>query len=258
MGLYVFFGWLSDTVGRKPVMAGGMALMLVAYFPGFHALTGFANPALAEAMSANPVVVAANPAECSLQLDLTGGTRKFTSACDVAKSVLAGQGVAYTAVDLETGAQVRVGGVSVPAPSLTGLAPAEAKAARAGFEANVKAALAAAGYPAAADMARFNWAGVIATMLVFIVAATALYGPLAACLVELFPARIRYTALSFPYHVGTGWFGGFLPAIGFAIVTATGETYAGLWYPFVVTAIALAIALVFLPETRGRTVRHED
>lgn len=258
MVLYVFFGWLSDKIGRKPVMIGGMVLMLAVYFPGFQALTQFANPALADAMKANPVIVAALPAECSLQLDLTGGARKFTSACDVAKSALAGLGISYTSVDAPTGAEVRVADQAVVAPTLTGLDAAAAKAAKTEFDGQLKAALSAAGYPAAADMQRFNWLGVIATMLVFIVAATALYGPLAACLVELFPARIRYTALSFPYHVGTGWFGGFLPAIGFAIVTATGETYAGLWYPFTVTAVSLVIAIVFLPETRGRDVRHED
>lgn len=258
MVLYVFFGWLSDRLGRKPVMVGGMVLMLAAYFPGFHALTQYANPALAEAMTANPVIVAADPAGCSLQLDLTGGTRKFTSACDVAKSTLAGLGISYATESAQSGAEIRIAGNIVPAPSLTGLDTAAAKAVKTAFEDQLKTVLTAAGYPSGADMTRFNWWGVIATMTIFIVAATALYGPLAACLVELFPARIRYTALSFPYHVGTGWFGGFLPAIGFAIVTATGEIYAGLWYPFIVTAVGIVIAIVFLPETRGRPVRHED
>jgi MFS family permease len=257
MALYVFFGWLSDKVGRKPVMVGGMALMLAAYFPGFQALTQFANPAMAEAMATNPVIVVTNPSECAFQLDLIGGSRKFTSACDVAKSALAGLGVSYASVAGAGGAEVRVGGQSVQAPALTGLDAGAAKAAKAEFEARLKSALVAAGYPAAADMARFSWWGVVSVMLLFIVAATAMYGPLAAFLVELFPARIRYTALSFPYHIGAGWFGGFMPAIGFSIVTATGETYAGLWYPFVITAIALAIAIVFLPETRGRDVRDE-
>ena len=254
MFLYVFFGWLSDKVGRKPVMLGGMILMLVAYFPGFQMLTHFANPGLAEAMRANPITIAANPDACSLQLDLTGGARKFTSACDVAKSAVASLGVSYQTAVVPQGAEVRLGSAVVTAPSLDGLSTDAAKAARAAFEGELKAALAAAGYPAGADMARFNWWGVVGTMLIFIVAATALYGPQAACLVELFPARIRYTALSFPYHVGTGWFGGFQPAIGFAIVTAAGETYAGLWYPFVITAIAIVVDILFLPETRGRDV----
>jgi MFS family permease len=255
--LYVFFGWLSDRVGRRPVMLFGMVLMLAAYFPGFHALAQFANPALAEAQAQNPVVVHAFPGDCALQLDLTGGAQAFTSSCDMAKSALANAGIAYTTEPAGPGAPavIAIGSVArLEAPSLRGQPAADIRQAKKAFDATLKEALAAAGYPPAADMAAFDTRAVFAIIIVFMVAATALYGPLAACLVELFPARIRYTALSFPYHVGTGWFGGFMPAIAFAAITATGDIYAGLWYPFTITFVAFGLACLFLPETRGRDV----
>jgi MFS family permease len=253
--LYVFFGWLSDRVGRKPVMLSGMALMLAAYFPGFGALATFANPDLAQAQAERPVVVRADPADCALQLDLTGGAQAFASSCDMAKSALANAGVAYTteAAAAGTPASITIGATTLAVPDMRGQ-PSEIRQAKKELEAELKAALTAAGYPASADMATFDGVAVFGVIAVFMVAATALYGPLAACLVELFPARIRYTALSFPYHVGTGWFGGFMPAIAFAAITATGDIYAGLWYPFGVTLVAFVLAILFLPETRGRSV----
>jgi MFS family permease len=254
--LYVFFGWLSDKVGRKPVMAFGMGLMLVAYFPGFHLLTQSANPQLARAQQAAPVVVVADPASCSLQLDLTGGAAQFGRACDILKGVLANNGVNYRneAAPPGTLASVRVGDQVVQGVDASGAAPSEVKAARAELETRLKAVLAAQGYPTTAAEAEIDWPVLFAVMVTFIVAATALYGPLAACLVELFPTRIRYTAMSVPYHVGTGWFGGLQPAISFAIVTAVGDIYAGLWFPFIVTAVALVLTLLLLPETRHRAL----
>lgn len=256
-GLYVFFGWLSDRIGRRPVMLGGMVLMLVAYVPGFTALAQFANPALAKAQEQSPIVVSAAPGDCALQLDMTGGALAFASSCDMAKSALANAGVAYTAQPAPAGtrATIAIGSTTtLEAPDMRGRQPAEIRQARKDLEARLKQALAAAGYPPSADMAAFDMGSVFAVIIVFMVAATALYGPLAACLVELFPARIRYTALSVPYHVGTGWFGGFMPAIAFAAITATGDIYAGLWYPFTITLVAFVLACLFLPETRGRDV----
>ncbi len=254
--LYVFFGWLSDKIGRKPVMLFGMALMLCAYFPGFQMLTQAANPALAAAQTRAPVTVAADPSLCSFQLDLTGGAHQFSTACDIAKGVLANQGVSYTneAAPSGSGAVIRIGETALSAPSAEGLPLSEVRQIRAAFDTEVKAALAAAGYPATAAAEDINDLAIFGIMVVFIIAATALYGPLAACLVELFPTRVRYTAFSFPYHVGTGWFGGLQPAISFAIVAATGNMFAGLWYPVIVTAIALVLAVFFLPETRHRDV----
>jgi MFS family permease len=256
--LYVFFGWLSDKLGRKPVMLFGMILMLAMYFPGFKLLTEAANPQLARAQVAAPVTVAAPLGACSFQLDLTGGAQQFGRACDIAKGVLANNGVNYSNAVSPAGSPVvvMVGDVAVTPPEAGGLAPSEVKAKRAAFEKELKAVLGAKGYPSAAVDQAVNWPLLVAVMLVFIIGCTALYGPLAAAMVELFPTRIRYTAMSVPYHVGTGWFGGLQPAISFAIVTASGDIYAGLWFPAIVTAIAVICTLLLLPETRTRDI-HE-
>lgn len=253
--LYVFFAWLSDKVGRKWVMWFGMTLYLVAYFPGFHALTSLGNPALAEAQARTPVVVVADPAACALQFDIIGKA-KFLSSCDIAKSALSNAGVSYENQAGPPGsmAEVRIGDIIVASREGTGLSAADLKAAKADVDTRIKAALAAAGYPANADPARVNFMGLFGILMIFVVAATALYGPMASALVELFPTRIRYTALSLPYHVGTGWIGGFVPVTAFAIVTATGNIYAGLWYPFVFTAISVVACFFLLPETRGRPI----
>jgi MFS family permease len=250
---YVFFGWLSDKVGRKPVMLFGMTLMLAAYFPGFHGLARTLNPALAEAEAATPVVVVADPNDCSLQFDPIGKA-SFASSCDIAKGALANAGVSYRnlAAPPGTPAQVRVGLITVPSASATGLPKPVAAAVRASIDGKVKAALAHAGYPAKADPARMNLVGAFGWLMVFVVAATALYGPIAACLVELFPTRIRYTAMSLPYNIGTGWIGGFVPFTAFAIVAAVGNIYSGLWYPFAFTALSVVTCLLFLPETKER------
>ena len=255
--LYVFFAWISDKIGRRPVIIFGMALMLVAYFPAFHLLTRAANPALAEANDAQPAVIYADPADCSFQLDLTGGRANFSTSCDIAKSALANAGVTYETRAAPAGsvARIQIGDdVSIASASATGLTAAEARAKRTEITASVRSALTAAGYPEAADPARVNYPLLFAIFGVFIVAATALYGPQAAALVELFPTRIRYTAMSLPYNVGVGWFGGLLPPIGFAITTASGSIYAGLWFPAIVTAIALVVFVFFWPETRNRDV----
>jgi MFS family permease len=249
---YVVFGWLSDRIGRKPVMWAGMTLMLVAYFPGFHLLTQTLNPGLAEAVARTPVVVAAPVSDCSVQFDPVG-KKSFLSACDIAKGALANAGVSYRNQPVPSGslAEVRVGDEVIQSVDARSLSRPDAKAARAGVEARIKAALAKAGYPAKADPARMNLPGALAVLFVFVIAATALYGPMAAGLVELFPTRIRYTAMSLPYHVGVGWIGGFTPFSAFAIVAAVGDIYAGLWFPFVFTAISV-VACFFLPETKAR------
>ncbi|MFN3583977.1 MFS transporter [Phenylobacterium sp.] len=250
---YVLFGWLSDRIGRKPVMLFGMTLMLVAYFPGFHMLSKTLNPALAEAEAATPVVVIADPAECSLQFDPVGKA-SFVSSCDIAKGVLANAGVSYRNEAAAPGqpAMVRVGQTTITSADARGLSPEAAKAVKASVEARIKQGLAQAGYPASADPERLNFWGAFGVLLVFVIAATALYGPMAACLVELFPTRVRYTALSLPYHIGTGWIGGFVPFSAFAIVTAVGNIYSGLWFPFAFTALSVICCLFFLRETKGR------
>jgi MFS family permease len=251
--LYVFFGWLSDRVGRKPVMVGGMVLFLLAVFPGFHALTQAANPALAQAQASSPVTVIADPATCAVQFDPVGKTA-FASSCDLAKSVLSNAGVSYDNLAAVPGslATVRIGTVEIASVEGAGLDAAALKAARTDVETRVKAALTEAGYPARADPAEIDLIAVFGILMVFMVAATAVYGPQAAALVELFPTRVRYTAMSLPYNVGTGWVGGLLPAASFALVAWSGNIYFGLWYAVAFTAVASVVALIFLPETRGR------
>ena len=252
---YVFFGWLSDRWGRKPVMLFGMTLMLAAYFPGFHLLTQTLNPALAEATAAAPATVIADPADCALQFDPVGKAA-FASSCDVAKSALANAGVSYVNQAAQPGelAMVRVGLATIPSLDARGLPKDVAKAVKTSVETRIKQGLARAGYPAKADPKRLNLPGAFGVMLVFVIAATALFGPIAAFLVELFPTRIRYTALSLPYHIGTGWVGGFVPFTAYAIVASVGNIYAGLWYPFAFTLIACVTCLFLVPETRGRAL----
>jgi len=253
--LYIVFGWLSDRIGRKPVMLAGMSLALVAFFPGFHMLMEAANPDLARASRNTPVVVVADPATCSLQFDPVGKA-VFATPCDIAKNVLANAGVSYDSEAAPAGtlAHVKVGQTIINSADGQGLDKAALKAVKADVEGRIQAALKAAGYPAKADPAKVDLPKVFAILLVFVVAATALFGPIAACLVELFPTRIRYTAMSLPYHIGTGWIGGFLPFTAFAIVASTGNIYSGLWYPVVFTAISVITAVLFLPETKGRSL----
>jgi MFS family permease len=253
--LYVFFGWLSDRVGRKWVMWGGMTLALAAYFPAFHMTAHFANPALEAAQRATPVVVIADPARCTLQFDITGNARYATS-CDLAKSALSNAGVSYANQAAPAGAlaTVKVGETAVPSREGNGLDAPALKAAAIDVQTRLSAALAKAGYPLKADPARVNFWGLLGVLMVFVIACTALYGPIGAALVELFPARIRYTAMSLPYHVGTGWVGGFVPVSAFAIATATGNIYAGLWYPAIFTAISVVTLPFLVPETRGRSI----
>jgi MFS family permease len=253
--LYVFFGWASDRWGRKWVMWFGMVLALLAFLPGFHMMTQFANPGLAEAARRTPVVVVADPAACSLQFDPVGKSA-FVTSCDIAKSYLANAGISYDNQPAASGAiaVVKVGEVVVTSLEGGGLDKASLKAARADVEGRLKAALAEAGYPAKADPARINVWGLFGVLLVFTVAATALYGPQASALVEMFPTKVRYTALSLPYHVGTGWVGGFVPFSAFAIVAATGNIYAGLAYPIFFTGISVLCTLLFLKETSGRSL----
>ncbi len=222
----------------------GMALGVLGLHPLFVALTYAANPALAEAQTRAPVTVFADPASCSVQFDPIGKTKFDRTGCDIAKSALAKAGIPYENEDGAAGihAIVTIGKQSIDVS--TDNPP------------NLAAALAAAGYPEKADPARLNIPLVIAILVALLVPVTMTYGPLAALLVELFPARIRYSALSLPYHIGNGWFGGFLPTIAFATVAATGNIYAGLWYPIGVAIMTLVVGLLFLPETFRRKVSH--
>ena len=256
--LYVFFGWLSDRVGRKPVMLFGMILALVCYLPitghsAFHYLTRFGNPDLAHAQATSPVTVVADRKECALQFDPVGKA-KYLSSCEIVEAYLTNAGVTYAKRDAPPGAvaTVMVGQTQVASVDARSLKGDEQKMAKAGAEGRLKAALKAAGYPEKADPAKVDFGKLLIVMLVLTVAATALYGPQAAALVELFPTRVRYTGMGVPYNIGVGWVGGFLPAAAFAMMAASGNLYFGLWYPAIFTGVAIVVSLLFLPETKGR------
>jgi Major Facilitator Superfamily/Sugar (and other) transporter len=253
---FIFFGWLSDKIGRKPIIMTGCLLALLTYFPLFGALTRYANPALYAAQSSAPVVVVSDPQECSFQFDPIGKNPFDTTSCDIAKSFLAKSSVSYQREDAPAGtvAVIRSGSNSFTAPDPRVLKGAERKAAIGAYQKQVKAALTAAGYPDKADPATVNKPMVVLILFILVLYVTMVYGPIAALLVELFPARIRYSAMSLPYHIGNGWFGGFLPTTAFAMVAATGDIYYGLWYPIVVAGITLVLGLLFLPETFKRSI----
>jgi len=253
---FVFFGWLSDKIGRKPIILTGCAIAALAYFPLFHALTEAANPALAHAQVSAPVKVIAYQKECSFQFDPVGKNKFDSTSCDIAKSYLAKGGINYVNVGAPAGtvAQVQIGTDYFPAPNPVSVAGIDRKTAITSFQDQVKEGLADAGYPAKADPDQIDRVTVVAILTALVLLVTAVYGPIAAMLVELFPSRIRYTSMSLPYHIGNGWFGGFLPTTAFAMVAATGDIYYGLWYPVVVAALTVVIGLFFLPETFRRNI----
>ncbi|MGL4435867.1 MAG: MFS transporter [Giesbergeria sp.] len=291
---FIVFGALSDKIGRKPIILAGCLLAAVTYFPVFRALTEAANPDLAKAQAAAKVTVTADPAECSFQFNPTG-TKKFTSSCDIAKQQLAGRSVSYDNVVAAAGtpAIIKVGETVVPVkytPEMVAEAKAKAEARLAELNAaatkdaaaieaatksvkdlgnektagstllasNLGAALKAAGYPAKADMAKFDKVKVIIILTYLVILVTMVYGPIAAMLVEMFPTRIRYTSMSLPYHIGNGWFGGLLPTTAFAIVAQTGNMYNGLWYPIIIAGATVVIGGLFIKETKDVDIYAND
>ena len=291
---FLIFGTLSDKIGRKPIILAGCLLAAVTYFPVFKALTAAANPDLAAAQAKSQVVVTADPAECSFQFNPTG-TKKFTSSCDIAKQRLAGASVSYSneVAPAGTPATIKVGETVVKVKytpediaeakakaeakvaELTAAQPQDAKALEAANKsvkdlsnektagatllgANLGAALKAAGYPAKADMAKFDKVKVIMILTYLVILVTMVYGPIAAMLVEMFPTRIRYTSMSLPYHIGNGWFGGLLPTTAFAIVAQTGDMYNGLWYPIIIAAATVVIGGLFIKETKDVDIYAND
>ena len=252
---FIVFGWLSDRIGRKPIILAGCLIAAIAYFPLFNLLTQAANPALAAATARAPVTVVADPATCSFQFDPIGKTQ-FRSSCDVAKSALASAGVSYetTAAPAGTLASVRIGDRAVPAFEGAGLSTRAFNDQQAAWRKALGSALGEAGYPAKADSAQVNRPMVVGVLFVLVLLVTMVYGPIAAALVEMFPARIRYTSMSLPYHVGNGWFGGFLPTTSFAMVAATGNIYFGLWYPVVVAGVTVVVGGLLLREMNGADI----
>ncbi|MEW5876359.1 MAG: MFS transporter, partial [Candidatus Zixiibacteriota bacterium] len=253
---FLFFGSLSDRIGRKPIIMAGLLIAALTYFPLFKALTHFTNPALETATQKSPIVVIANPDECSFQFNPVG-TAKFTSSCDIAKSALSKAGLNYDNVAAPAGtiAQIKVGDTVVN--TFDGKA-ADAKAQGKVFDETLGSTLKAAGYPAKADPAQINWPMSVVILTIMMIYVTMVYGPIAAMLVEMFPTRIRYTSMSLPYHIGNGWFGGFLPATAFAIVAAKGNIYSGLWYPIVVALATFVIGMLFVRETKDSDIYAKD
>ena len=252
---FIVFGWLSDRIGRKPIILTGCLLAALTCFPLFKALTVAANPALAAASASSPVTVIADPATCSFQFDPIGKTQ-FRSACDVAKSALASAGVSYETRPAAPGeaAAVRIGEAVVPSFDGTALSSKAFAERQTAWRKDLGAALGAAGYPAKADPAKVDRPMVVGILFLLVLLVTMVYGPIAAALVEMFPARIRYTSMSLPYHIGNGWFGGFLPTTAFAMVAATGNIYYGLWYPVVVAAATAVIGALFIREMKGADI----
>ena len=256
-GGFVLFGWLSDKVGRKPIILGGCLLAALTYFPLFKLMSHEANPALAKAHSEISVQVVTDQSACSFQFNPTG-TVKFTEPCDVAKAALARASVNYSVENVPGAvAAVRIqGGPLIPANAPT-------------FAADLGRALTAAGYPAASnptvvkmsnpfDIFREQPAVLVGILTILVIYVTMVYGPIAAALVELFPTRIRYTSMSLPYHIGNGWFGGLLPATSFAMIAQTGDVYFGLWYPIVIALATVVIGIFFVPETKDVDIYAED
>jgi MFS family permease len=250
--LYIVVGKIADRIGRKPQVVIGCLIAALTFFPIFKGLTYYANPAIADASERSPVVVVADPEECSFQFDPVGGA-KFTTSCDVAKSALASMRVPYSNESAASGTvgYVKVGGATIASFDGSALAATEFTARSGVFKTELAQALTAAGYPPSADPANINYPMVFLLLFVISVLGVLTYGPIAAWLVELFPARIRYTSMSLPYHLGNGWFGGFLPSIAFAMIAYTGNIYSGLWYPVIMCLITVVVGTFFLRETDG-------
>jgi len=256
---FIVFGTLSDKIGRKKIIMTGCLLAALTYFPLFHQLTHFANPALETAHATAPAVIVADPDTCSVQFNPVG-TAKFTTPCDLAKSTLATAAVQYSNEVAPAGAPavVKFGDKTISFATVKESIPDDAAKQGAEFKKQLSEAIKAAGYPAKADPTQINKPAVVAILTLLVIYVTMVYGPIAAMLVELFPTRIRYTSMSLPYHIGNGWFGGFLPATSFAIVAATGNIYNGLWYPIIVALMSFVIGTLFLPETKDRDIYAGD
>ena len=252
---FILFGWLSDKIGRKRIIMAGCLLAVITYFPVFKGITHFANPALEAAQASAPVTVISDPATCSFQFNPVG-TAKFLTSCDIAKSFLAKGSVNYEneAAPAGTVAQVKIGDTVIDSFEGVGLPAEEFKAKSDTFAAAMTAAVTAAGYPAKADPEQINHVMVTVLLVYLVILVTMVYGPIAATLVEMFPTKIRYTSMSLPYHIGNGWFGGFLPTISFALVAAQGDIYYGLWYPIVIAAMTFVVGMFLVHETKDHHI----
>ena len=236
---FIFFGWLSDKIGRKWIIMTGCLIAALTYFPLFRGLTHYVNPALEQYAKSTPMSVAAS--DCAMHIFPTPKTRY--SDCDKARDFLTKAGLSFTELPAVEGEAVvtKIGSMEL----------------RGWSEDKYKAALKATGYPDTIDKSAINWPMTLLILVVMVIYVTMVYGPIAAFLVELFPTRIRYTSMSLPYHIGNGWFGGMLPLLATSMVAARGHIYAGLWYPIVVALMSFVIGSLFIRETKDRDIRHD-
>jgi MFS family permease len=236
---FLIFGALSDRIGRKGILLAGCLLAAVTYFPLFKGLTHFVNPALEKYQESTPISVAAT--DCKFHIFI--GPWSHQTACDKAKDFLGKAGLSFQSIPAEPGTDVvtKIGNVEL----------------RGWDQPKYAAALKASGYPAKADSSQVNWVMAEILLVIMVIYVTMVYGPIAAYLVELFPARIRYTSMSLPYHIGNGWFGGMLPLLATAIVAKEGNIYAGLWYPIIVSIICFVVGVFFLRETKDVKIHQE-
>ncbi len=246
---FIIFGALSDKIGRKPIIMAGCLIAALSYTPLFQALTVAANPQLAAAQNANHIVVTASPQECSILFNPTN-TKKFTSSCDIARSLLAKNSANYEMKEGNGLATIAIGNTVITAYSGAGLSKADSDSKDAEFKKAIADTLKSAGYPTSADPKQINTPKAILILSLLVIFVTMVYGPIAAMLVEFFPTRIRYSSMSLPYHIGNGWFGGLLPAIVVAIVAETGSMYSGLRYPILIAGISFVIGMLFIKETK--------
>jgi sugar transport protein len=239
---FIFFGWISDKIGRLKIILAGCLIAAVTYFPLFHGLTHYVNPALEEFNAKTPITVSADPAQCTFHI-FVGPWSKF-SDCDKAKDFLTKQGLSFTTVNAPAGSQVTA---KIGDTDLTGY-----------DEAKYTETLKSKGYTGAADKKGINWGMAVLILFIMVIYVTMVYGPIAAFLVEMFPTKIRYTSMSLPYHIGNGWFGGMLPLTATAMVAATGDIYYGLWYPIVVAVMTFVIGLVFLRDRKNLDLHADE
>jgi len=256
---FIVFGALSDKIGRKPIIMAGCLLAALTYFPIFKAITHYANPALEAAQASAPVIVKADPAECHFLFNPTG-VKKFDSSCDIARTALTKASVNYVTVDGAAGsvAAIQIGARTLEGFDAAGLNEEDAALQTAAFTKRMTAALKAAGYPGKADPEQVNRGMLLFLLFVLMLFVAMVYGPIAALLVEMFPTRIRYTSMSLPYHIGNGWFGGFLPTTAFALVAFKGDIYYGLWYPVIITLMTFVVGMLYVKETSGNDIYAGD
>ncbi len=261
---FIFFGSISDRIGRKYIILGGCLIAALTYFPIFGALTHYANPALETALKNSPVVVVADPDSCHFQFNMTG-QKKFPSSCDIATAFLTASSVNYTKVDAPAGsvAIVKIGEKEITSFNASMTADnlnfdADSKTKEAALKKELGGAIKVAGYPPKADTEQINKPMVVLLLFILVLYVTMVYGPIAAMLVEMFPTRIRYTSMSLPYHIGNGWFGGLLPTTAFALVAFKGDIYYGLWYPIIVALITVVVGTLFVKETKDNDIYAAD